>query len=184
MTAGIEPRSRRPHEPNFDLAWTTDGAVFVAEIKSITEQNEEEQLRLGLGQVLRYRHRLDKLGHQHVLAVLVPEREPRDPSWRDLCDELGVIMLSRRRARPRTATQAHLGCVRAFEARWSAHATDDRLGSPLLGMTPNRSGARGEVANARSSLCGSLVGLALPGPPEPEQIPTGRRSGGGDRFTK
>ena len=32
-----------------------NGTVFVAEIKSITDDNEEEQLRLGLGQVLRYR---------------------------------------------------------------------------------------------------------------------------------
>jgi hypothetical protein len=93
--AGIEPRSHRPQEPNFDLAWTTDEAVFVAEIKSITDENEEGQLRLGLGQVLRYRYQLEKLGHQHVLAVLVPEREPRDPSWRELCETVGVIMLSR-----------------------------------------------------------------------------------------
>src|SRR5262249_26204524 len=51
--AGISPRSRRPEEPNFDLAWEAEGTVFVAEIKSITDANEEGQLRLGLGQVLR-----------------------------------------------------------------------------------------------------------------------------------
>jgi hypothetical protein len=44
--AGIEPRSRVPREPNFDIAWVTEGTVFVAEIKSITDDNEEEQLRL------------------------------------------------------------------------------------------------------------------------------------------
>ena len=31
--AGIDPRSRLPDEPNFDLAWETNGTVFVAEIK-------------------------------------------------------------------------------------------------------------------------------------------------------
>ena len=92
--AGIEPRSRLPQEPNFDLAWEAGGTVFVAEIKSITDDNEEEQLRLGLGQVLRYRHHLGKLGHQRVVALLVPERTPRDESWNDLCRELGVILLS------------------------------------------------------------------------------------------
>lgn len=51
--AGIEPRSRLPYEPNFDLAWEAKGTVFVAEVKSVTDANEEEQLRLGLGQVLR-----------------------------------------------------------------------------------------------------------------------------------
>jgi hypothetical protein len=93
--AGIEPRSRLPREPNFDLAWESGGTVFVAEIKSITDDNEEEQLRLGLGQVLRYRHHLQQLGHQHVVAVLVPERSPRDQSWNDLCQNLGVALLSR-----------------------------------------------------------------------------------------
>jgi hypothetical protein len=93
--AGIEPRSRLPYEPNFDLAWEAHGTVFVAEVKSITDENEEEQLRLGLGQVLRYRHRLRGLGHDHVVAVLVPERTPHDRSWTDLCHELGVVLLGR-----------------------------------------------------------------------------------------
>jgi hypothetical protein len=93
--AGIEPRSRRPNEPNFDLAWEAHDRTFVAEIKSITDANEEGQLRLGLGQVLRNRQRLAALGHDNVVAVLVPERSPRDPSWRDLCHELDVVLLSR-----------------------------------------------------------------------------------------
>jgi len=92
---GIEPRSRLPSEPNFDLAWEAKGTVFVAEVKSITDQNEEEQLRLGLGQVLRYRYRLRELGHERVVAVLVPERTPHDPSWIDLCHQLGVVLLGR-----------------------------------------------------------------------------------------
>ncbi len=91
---GIEPRSPLPSEPNFDLAWEANGTVFVAEIKSISDDNEEGQLRLGLGQVLRYRHRLARLGHQRVVAVLVPERTPHDGSWENLCHELGVVLLS------------------------------------------------------------------------------------------
>jgi len=61
--------------------------VFVAEVKSIDAGNEEEPLRLGLGQVLRYRQRLPALGHERVVAVLVPERQPHDPSWHELCQE-------------------------------------------------------------------------------------------------
>jgi hypothetical protein len=71
------------------------GTVYVAEIKSITDRNEEGQLRLGLGQVLRNRHRLRALGHRRVVAVLVPERGPGDPTWRDLCDDLGVALVSK-----------------------------------------------------------------------------------------
>jgi hypothetical protein len=91
--AGIEPRSCLATEPNFDLAWQRNGTVFVAEVKSINPGNEEEQLRLGLGQVLRYRQRLSALGHERVVAVLVPERHPHDPSWHELCQELGVVLL-------------------------------------------------------------------------------------------
>jgi hypothetical protein len=93
--AGIEPRRGLGSGPNFDLAWQKNGTVFVAEVKSITAGNEEQQLRLGLGQVLRYKQRLAALGHDRVVAVLVPERQPRDPSWRELCQDLGVVLLCR-----------------------------------------------------------------------------------------
>jgi hypothetical protein len=93
--AGIEPRSCLPTEPPFDLAWQQNGTVFVAEVKSVNDGNEEGQLRLGLGQVLRYRQRLLASGHERVVAVLVPERQPRDPTWHELCHGLGVVLLSR-----------------------------------------------------------------------------------------
>jgi beta-galactosidase/beta-glucuronidase len=43
--------------------------------------------------VLWYRSLLSKKGH-HVRGVLVAEHEPRDPSWRSLCDELGVLLIA------------------------------------------------------------------------------------------
>jgi hypothetical protein len=99
--AGIEPRSCLPTEPPFDLAWQQNGTVFVAEVKSVNDGNEEGQLRLGLGQVLRYRQRLLALGHERVVAVPVPERQPRDTTWRELCHGLGVALLSRNELRQR-----------------------------------------------------------------------------------
>ena len=50
-------RSPVGQEPQYDLSWETPDATMVAEVKSLTARNEERQLRLGLGQVLRYRHR-------------------------------------------------------------------------------------------------------------------------------
>jgi len=79
-------------EPSFDVAWTHEGKLFVAEVKSVTDQNEESQLRLGLGQVLRYRHQMCA-GETPVIAVLVPERRPTDPRWMELCDSLGVRLV-------------------------------------------------------------------------------------------
>jgi hypothetical protein len=89
--AGLVPRSPRAGEANFDLAWEKDGAVYVAEVKSITDLNEEKQLRLGLGQVLRYRWLLRRR-YDPVRAVLIAEREPRDASWRELCADVDVIL--------------------------------------------------------------------------------------------
>jgi hypothetical protein len=93
VAAGLAPRSPRADEPYFDLAWERDGIVYVAEVKSITPQNEERQLRLGLGQVLRYRNLLGQKGYS-VEAVLVAEHTPRDPSWKALCEQLGVLLIA------------------------------------------------------------------------------------------
>lgn len=91
QSQGIEPRSPRPSEPNFDLAWTHGSSIWVAEVKSLSHSNEEKQLRLGLGQLLRYRYLLG--GTNEVFAVLVLERAPSDHSWETLCNELGVILV-------------------------------------------------------------------------------------------
>ncbi len=87
---GISPRSPRPTEPNFDIAWEAEGKLFVAEVKSLTSQNEEKQLRLGLGQVLRYSQQIG--GNRIAVPVLAVERPPSDLSWQSLCDRLGVLL--------------------------------------------------------------------------------------------
>jgi hypothetical protein len=89
---GLDPRSPVGDEPEFDLAWVRDGTTFVAEVKSLVIANEERQLRLGLGQVLRYRQRLSG-GNGRVIAVLVPERRPSEGNWEDLCNELGILLV-------------------------------------------------------------------------------------------
>jgi hypothetical protein len=89
---GLVPRSPRSGQPEFDLLWNSADRTFVAEVKSITSSNEEKQLRLGLGQVLRYRHALSTPGRE-VVAVLVLESQPRDESWVDLCSSLGVKLV-------------------------------------------------------------------------------------------
>jgi hypothetical protein len=88
---GWDPRSPQPHEPQYDLAWNAPGCIYVAEVKSITEANEERQLRLGLGQALRYRQVLSTGGNP-TKAVLANERAPRDQTWVSLCRELDVIL--------------------------------------------------------------------------------------------
>lgn len=88
---GIEPRSPAADEPDYDLGWQAAPFSYVAEVKSITPANEERQLRLGLGQVLRYQQQMAARGAT-VRAVLVPEKEPSDKSWHSLCSMLGVLL--------------------------------------------------------------------------------------------
>ena len=90
----LEPRSAAPGEPDFDLAWEADGTLHVAEVKSLTLENEERQLRLGLGQVLRYRHQLEVMfPSRKIVAVLAAEREPTDPSWLTTCHAVDVRLV-------------------------------------------------------------------------------------------
>jgi hypothetical protein len=91
---GIEPKSPAASDPNFDLVFDHRGVLYVAEIKSTTNRNEERQLRLGLGQVLRYRSLLTTASSRPVRAMLVPERTPRDASWFSTCADAGVALLS------------------------------------------------------------------------------------------
>jgi hypothetical protein len=87
-----ETRSPCPQDPPWDLLWLCGKDIWVAEIKSLTPANEERQLRLGLGQVLIYRQRLERT-HPSVSAVLMVEWKPLDPDWHELCDRLGVLLL-------------------------------------------------------------------------------------------
>lgn len=79
-------------EPFYDVGWVQGDAFVVCEVKSLTPGNEERQLRLGIGQVLRYRHLLMSR-HDHVLAVLVTSSEPSDRRWMDLCVEVGIALM-------------------------------------------------------------------------------------------
>jgi hypothetical protein len=87
------PLSPLPGEPSYDLAWQSkDSRLFVVEVKSLTVANEERQLRLALGQVLRYAQLLST-DARPALPVVMVERKPTDPSWQLLCDRLGVVLL-------------------------------------------------------------------------------------------
>jgi hypothetical protein len=89
--AGWAPRSPRAEEPRYDLAWARGQIIWVAEVKSVTSQNEERQLRTAIGQVLRYRQKLTASGH-NVQAVIATSRPPSDPSCDELCQLEGIIL--------------------------------------------------------------------------------------------
>jgi hypothetical protein len=92
IAAGLAPL-RPGGGPDWDIAWRRDSTLYVGEVKTINDMNEERQLRLGLGQVLRYQQRCAHV-EDSVVAVLVVDRPPRDESWAELCQSLGVLLVS------------------------------------------------------------------------------------------
>ncbi len=90
---GWDPRSPRADDPPFDLCWYVDKTIYVAEVKSVTDANMETQLRLGLGQILKYRHLVARRTCKPSRAILVLEAKPQDDTWIDLCRDLGVDLI-------------------------------------------------------------------------------------------
>jgi hypothetical protein len=89
---GFLPRSPRPDEPCFDLAWEEKTRLCLAEVKSLRDQNEDKQLRLGIGQLVHYRAWL-AAGGQTVASFLVTDRKPRDPDWSSVCEGVGIKLV-------------------------------------------------------------------------------------------
>ena len=88
---GIGHSPRKPvSEPFYDLAWSDESNIWLAEIKSLTDENETHQMRLGLAQLLEYKHKLRLLHKKQVSPWLVVEDEPKNPMWLDLLGSLQV----------------------------------------------------------------------------------------------
>jgi hypothetical protein len=80
--------------PDFDLAWTdAEGDLTLAEVKSLTADNEARQIRLGLGQLLDYAHTLRASGTRVASLVLAVESEPTRTRFSALCRDLGVLLI-------------------------------------------------------------------------------------------
>ena len=90
--AGLRPWSPAARGPQFDVALSDDEEhVFIVEVKSATPENLEFQLRIGLGQVLRYAHQA-RSSIPTVIPVIAVERRP-DDQWMALLEGLGVGVL-------------------------------------------------------------------------------------------
>ncbi|MFI1718878.1 hypothetical protein [Streptomyces litmocidini] len=89
----VEVRGHARNAPRFDAGWSRGDEVFIAEVKSLSDANEDQQIRLGIGQILDYAHQL-KLARTHGLVrpVLVLERQPGDPRWVSLASESGILL--------------------------------------------------------------------------------------------
>lgn len=89
---GVDAVSPATSSIQFDLAWPFGGSIWVAEVKSLSGQNEAIQMRLALGQVLDYAWRLAKRHGRATRMVIAAERAPTDPAWSEICAAAGVVL--------------------------------------------------------------------------------------------
>jgi hypothetical protein len=87
----IEPRSPGSWQPQFDLAFEHAGKTFVVEVKS-GDPVSPQQMRLGTGQLLEYRCRLEEGRSEEISAALLIESAAPEP-WEKLCGSLGIQIL-------------------------------------------------------------------------------------------
>jgi hypothetical protein len=88
---GVEPLSPAPWEPKFDLAFEHAGRRFVVEVKG-GDPVGAQQVRLGAGQALEYRHLLTAGRPGTVQGALLLEGSP-PPPWAELAEALGLKLL-------------------------------------------------------------------------------------------
>ena len=88
--AGFDPRSPKPEEPQFDIAWETPDAVWVAEVKSLTAANEMRQMHTAIGQVIDYAHRLDDV--RPIRMMIAVERQPGSGHWVAECVKHAIVL--------------------------------------------------------------------------------------------
>jgi hypothetical protein len=76
-----------------DLVMEREDRWLVVEVKTLgsSPMLEQQQLRLGLGQALHYRHRLQSL-HQHTKAAVVVDRRPGDEGWVETMQAVGILL--------------------------------------------------------------------------------------------
>lgn len=77
---------------DYDIAWMFRDQRFVAEVKATREANISKQLRLGLGQILEYRHQLSVDGSE-PRAVLIAAGTVPEVHWYQICSRAGVDLV-------------------------------------------------------------------------------------------
>ncbi|WP_413769001.1 hypothetical protein [Rhodococcus pyridinivorans] len=87
---GIDPQRPARRGPAFDIGWQRGNIYFVGEVKSLGGASEDQQIRLGLGQVLDYAHQLSD--RHKVQPVLILERQPLGARWETLARSLKVLL--------------------------------------------------------------------------------------------
>ena len=85
--SSLTPNSPASMNCDFDIAWESDFGMIVCEVKSLSDENEVHQFRLGLGQVLEYAQKMA------AAPVLMFSRRPTQSALIDAANKAGVAVL-------------------------------------------------------------------------------------------
>lgn len=84
---GITPRSPYGSDPKFDLGFEYKNQRYVVEVKSITKDNESDQLRYALGQVLEYAFILK------ARPIILTSQKIINPIWKQVLNINNVLLI-------------------------------------------------------------------------------------------
>lgn len=76
--------------PRFDAGWERGKTAFIAEVKSLSDTNEDQQIRLGIGQILDYAWQMPP--GRKVTPVLVLEKRPPSERWEHVAKRAGILL--------------------------------------------------------------------------------------------
>lgn len=90
---GTIARGPARNAPRFDTGWSRDSDVFIAEVKSLSGAVEDQQIRLGIGQIPDYVTQLSAtMTTGRILPVLALERKPRSDRWMSLAKNHDILL--------------------------------------------------------------------------------------------
>jgi hypothetical protein len=93
-SVGHDPRRPKPSEPQFDIAWELKDELWIVEAKSLTNENEESQLRNALGQIQRYAYHLrQEYTDKAIRMGILVEKKPSQDDWTLTLSELNIELI-------------------------------------------------------------------------------------------
>jgi hypothetical protein len=92
--SGLEPLDPAG-PPFFDVAWKVHDRMVICEVKTV-RLHQDQQLRLGLGQILDYVDQVRR-GNDSTIGVVgavLASGEPNEPRWVDVFRAAGIVLFS------------------------------------------------------------------------------------------
>lgn len=85
--------------PNVDLCWKYQDKFSFLEVKSVNKGNFSHQIRMGIGQVIEYRERFNKLNTKVLNTYLAITSEDSTGRWEEICKSVDIVLITPKKIR-------------------------------------------------------------------------------------